>query len=259
MKNTISVKQSGMLGDLVYSLSAAHQAHLINNKPIDFYIGFNEINTVPGHPSGKYCMSDNMYEYIKPLLLHQPWINSVNKHINEPIDYDFDAFRHIGLNLAASDLRMMHFPIYPQLNHKLDTQPIIHEKDLEYLKDKIVINLSPRYRNPSIDYSILEPLREYLVFVGHDEEYKMFNRNSIMNVKRVHVKDALHMANIIASCRLFIGNQSSTFSIAEQLKTPRLLEVFNRAPNVIPCGGLGYGFYTTENLKFYLSKLGLNV
>jgi hypothetical protein len=64
------------------------------------------------------------------------------------------------------------------------------------------------------------------------------------------------MAQIISSCKLFIGNQSSSYAIAEQLKVPRLLEVFNQCPNVIPIGGEGYGYYTTENLKYYLTKFG---
>lgn len=204
-------------------------------------------------------MSDNTYNYIKPLLEHQTWINSVKKHVDEQVDYDFDMFRHIGLNLAAHDLRLNHFAIYPELaiNHDI-TEPVIeYNQDLEFFKDKIVINLTTRYRNPSIVYAMLEPLKDYLVFVGTDEEYKLFSKNHINNVYRVKVKDALHMANIVASCRVLICNQSSTYAIAEQLKTPRLLEIFNPVPNSIPIGGMAYSYYTNDGLKYYLSQLGL--
>jgi len=37
---------------------------------------------------------------------------------------------------------------------------------------------------------------------------------------------------------VFIGNQSFPFSIAEGLKTLRLLEVYQRVPNVIPKGSM---------------------
>lgn len=256
---TIKVKQSGAIGDLILSLSAAHQAHVLHNKPIDFYVGFFEPNVVPNHPSGKYCMNDNTYNYIKPLLQHQTWINSVQKHKKQEVDYDFDMFRHVGLNLGAHDLRLNHFAIYPQLaiNHNISKPVIQHSEDLEFFKDKIVINLTTRYRNTSINYAMLEPLKDYLVFVGNDEEYKMFNRNCISGVYRVKVKDALHMANIVASCRVLICNQSSTYAISEQLKTPRLLEIYNPVPNSVPLGGIAYGYYTNEGLKYYLSQIGL--
>jgi hypothetical protein len=41
------------------------------------------------------------------------------------------------------------------------------------------------------------------------------------------------MATLINSCKLFIGNQSFPFSIAEGLKVNRLLEVYHLSPNVI--------------------------
>jgi hypothetical protein len=258
MKNTISVLNSGHAGDLIYSLSSAYAAFELYGKPIDFYIGFKQKNGVPGHPSGSFTMNDVTYNYLKPLLEYQPWINSVQKHTNQEIDYNFDWFRDIGLNLTAGDLRMCHNGIYPELNRSLTISPLMTpERNLEYLNDSIIISLSKRYRNNTINYSILEPIANKCLFVGLDDEYTQFNRNYFMGIKRLHVKDALHMAQIISSCKLFIGNQSSSFEIAEQLKVPRLLEVFNQCPNVIPIGGEAYGYYTTENFKYYLTKLGI--
>jgi len=258
MKNTISVLQSGNNGDLIYSLSSAYAAHQLHNKPIDFYVGFNLRNTVPNHPSGAFCMNDVTYNYLKPLLEYQPWINKVEKHTNQEIDYNFDWFRDIGINLSSGDIRMWHWAIYPELNNSLTIPPLMTpERHLEYLDDSIIISLSKRYRNNTINYSILEPIASKCLFVGLDDEYTQFNQNFMLGIKRLHVKDALHMSEIISSCKLFIGNQSSSFSIAEQLKVPRLLEVFNQCPNVIPIGGEGYGYYTTENLKYYLTKFDL--
>ena len=46
------------------------------------------------------------------------------------------------------------------------------------------------------------------------------------------VTDFLEMAIIVNSCKLFIGNQSFPFALAEAMKVKRLLEVYYKAPNV---------------------------
>jgi ADP-heptose:LPS heptosyltransferase len=63
------------------------------------------------------------------------------------------------------------------------------------------------------------------------------------------------MAECIASCKFFIGNQSSPFAVAEQLKVPRIVEVYPQAPNVIPTGGLAYDAYATPNLVHHVNML----
>jgi len=63
------------------------------------------------------------------------------------------------------------------------------------------------------------------------------------------------MAQVIASCKLFIGNQSFPYSIAEALKTKRLLEVYYQAPNVIPNGPNGYDFYFQDHFKYLVDAM----
>ena len=259
MKN-ILVLQSGHLGDMIYSLSAAKKASEFYNKKVHFMVGFKEPNTVPGHPSGSFCMNETTYNYIKPLLEHQPYIEKVTKHDGSQVHINLDAFRHIGLNLAAGDLRKAHGYIYPELQTDLSVPALIApEKKLPNLEGKIVLNLSLRYRNQNINYGVLEKYMDRLVFVGLDDEYNRFRLAYGFHPTRMHVKDGLHMAQIINSCQLFIGNQSSTFAIAEQLKVPRLLEVFRSCPNVIPMGGEGYDYQTTNNLLFFLEKFLENI
>lgn len=54
--------------------------------------------------------------------------------------------------------------------------------------------------------------------------------------------DFHHLAALISGSRLFIGNQSFPFAIAEALKVNRLLEVYYNVPNVIVAGRNGYDF-----------------
>ena len=246
-----SVKHSGHLGDVIYSLSFVKQM----NERVDYYIGFDRISTIANHPSGKYTMNESSYAYILPLLEHQEYIGEVYKHRNQNIDYDLDIFRDKGFSLGAYDLRKWYELVYPLTSVDIG-EPAIHcdLPFLEYLNDKIVINLSLRYRNQQIDYSKLKEYESQIVFVGLENEYTHFQAFSKLNVKKLHVKDALHMAQIIKSCKLFIGNQSSSFAIAEQMKTPRALELYNDSPNVIVTNN-GIAYTNTETLINHIKSI----
>lgn len=105
-------------------------------------------------------------------------------------------------------------------------------------QDSIVVARSARYRNNAISYSFLGKYRK-VVFVGIEDEYIDF-RQHVPQAEWVRVKDFLEMARIIAGSRLFIGNQSFPFSIAEGLKVPRVVELDPIAPNVVPAGDCGF-------------------
>jgi len=225
------------------------------NEPVDYYLGFDRVSTTPNHPSGKYTMNESSYAYILPLLEHQDYIGEVYKHRNQNIDYDLDLFRDKGFSLGAYDLRKWYELVYPVASVDISEPAIKCDLPvLEYLSDKIVINLSLRYRNQQIDYSKLKPYESKIVFVGLDNEYIIFQALSKLNVKKLHVKDALHMAQIIKSCKLFIGNQSSSFAIAEQMKTPRALELFSGSPNVIVTNN-GIAYTNTETLINHIKRI----
>jgi hypothetical protein len=73
----------------------------------------------------------------------------------------------------------------------------------------------------------------------------------------LQVEDALHMAEVIAGCDTFVGNQSFPFAIAEGLKVTRVLESYQGAPNVIPIGGKTYQFYDQKSFDKSIKLLTL--
>ena len=68
------------------------------------------------------------------------------------------------------------------------------------------------------------------------------------------VDNFLELAYLISSSKFFIGNQSMNFSIAEQLKKKRILEVAFACPNVIPEGGEYQEVFTTKGLQYAINK-----
>ena len=256
MKQNVSVKHRGHIGDFLYSLNII-KSIVDKHGPVDLYLGFDVANQTPNHPSGKYTMTDKSFAYILPLLESLPFIGEVYKHNGQLIDYDLDKFRLQGFNLASSDLRKWYSYVYTDFQVNLSDKLIDSNKTYDYLKEAVVVNLTKRYRNSSINYRLLSELNRPIYFVGLDEEHILFQLYEIEH-KRIVVKDALHMSNILNSCYLFIGNQSSTFALAEQMKINRALEVHNGCPNVIVSGANGIDFINTEGLQYIIKKHGRN-
>jgi len=66
----------------------------------------------------------------------------------------------------------------------------------------------------------------------------------------LEINDFHQLAALISGSRLFIGNQSFPFAIAEALKVNRLLEVYYNAPNVIVAGRNGYDFCFQKQFEY---------
>jgi hypothetical protein len=262
----ITVKHSGNVGDLIYSLPAVKQLAFIMNEPVTVLLKLNvEAHYSPDnniHPvkdkDGKHVMLNaNMFELVKPLLMAQDYVKTVKKwKEGDKVDVDLDLFRQPRqINTSAGNISRWYFYHHPQLTADLTTASIQIKEIKPELIDKILISRSQRYHNRNMDYSVLKPIEDKLMFIGVDEEYEEFKTKFDLNVERLIVKDFYDMAECIASCKFFIGNQSSPFAVAEQLKVPRIVEVYPQAPNVIPTGGLAYDAYATPNLVHHVNML----
>ena len=91
-------------------------------------------------------------------------------------------------------------------------------------------------------------------FIGIEEEYEDM-RQVLPDLQFKPVKDFLEMATIINSCKLFIGNQSFPFAIAEALKATRLLELYYKVPNVIVEGPGGNDFMYQPQFEYAVKRL----
>jgi hypothetical protein len=262
----ITVKHSGNVGDLLYALPAIKQLAFLMDEKVTVLLKLNvEAHYSPGndvHPvkdkDGKHVMLNaNMFELVKPLLMAQDYIKTVKKwKEGDNVDVDLDLFRlPRQINTSAGHISRWYFYHHPQLSTDLSTASIQIQNIQEDLLDKIIISRSQRYHNANMDYSVLKPIEDKIMFIGVDEEYEEFKTKFGLNVERLIIKDFLHMAECIASCKFFIGNQSSPFAVAEQLKIPRIVEVYPIAPNVIPTGGLGFDAYATPNLVYHVNML----
>lgn len=123
----------------------------------------------------------------------------------------------------------------------------------------LVISVSKRHHDSvlPINYKLLKPYANKAIFIGRSADYRFFKEVSgfyvkqyICNPKRV----GLQLAQIIKGSKLFVGNQSLGFALAEAMKVPRILEVFHKKPNCMPHGDNWYTEISEEMLERYLNK-----
>jgi hypothetical protein len=132
------------------------------------------------------------------------------------------------------------------------SQPWIEIRPPSLARNKIVLARSSRYRNPSINYSFLRGMGE-LDFVGTQSEFQDMLR-ILPQLRHVECADFLQLARVINSARLFIGNQSLPFALAEAMKVPRIVEIYPPIPNVIPTGGQAGEAFFQANFEMLVER-----
>jgi hypothetical protein len=243
MDKNITFKHSGHSGDIIYSLAMVQRAYEVYGKKAIYYIKLDVKTDVKGHSMGATMVNKNTFEFLKPLLMQQPYIEDVLPYEGQQVDYDLDVFRTQHINLSANSIALWNAYSYP------DIYPDISKKWL-HVPETCVKCLTPivarslRYTNPFISYAVIGDA----YFIGMEEEYKFSKQQLNCKFEHLKVDTALGMAIFINNCPLFLGNQSMPFAIAEGLKVDRILEHYQACPNVIPVGGNAKIFHTQEQL-----------
>lgn len=237
--NAVHFKHFGLIGDIIYSIPAMKV--LAKGKEIHLHLHIDQPSlykkSMRHYNQGK-ILTGKSVEMIAPLLLSQPEIKCCDIYTNQQIDFDLDDFRKYPFDYNMGHICRWYFLTYG-ISADLSKAwlNVVPGKGFE---NEILIGRSFRYRAPGISYDFLNKYSN-IGFVGLQEEYEDMKR-SIPHIKYHPVKDFLELAQIIAGCRFFIGNQSFPYSLAEALKVKRVLEVCFENPNVIPEGDDAYDF-----------------
>lgn len=250
----INLSHSGNIGDIIYSLPTV--IYFSTKYKINFYLKteeFAQYLEFQKHPLNNVKLSRNFANKLIPLLKDQHYIQNCDIYDNQQIDIDLDDFRQLDFDFSNGHLPRWYFYAF-LANYDL-AQPWLWVKTEEY-NNKIIVNRTSRYRNLSINYKFLKDYN--VTFLGLKQEYEDFLKE-VPNAEHIEATDFLHLAKILKSCALFIGNQSFAFSVAEGLKITRVLEVCPFAPNVIPHGDKGWDFYSQNAFETIVKKLYENI
>jgi len=225
---------NGSMGDIIYSI------------PTVMAMGGGAI----------YLRWDTHYRQMERLLRLQASVTDVmgpGQITDWNTDVNLSLYRRVARAAAregvAKHLAVCHMEPHG-VTHDL-TRPWLYAPYRNSVKP-VIVNRSKRYHDrEEIDWRILGDVRHEVGFVGSPLEHKRFVKKSGFHVDHIYCNDALDMANVIAGARLFLGNQSLGFAIAEALKVPRVLEVFHAIDNCRPNGPDGHTHFTKEILERY--------
>ncbi len=238
-KDFVSFSHIGHLGDIVYSMPAIFA--LAKGKKIHLYFDTTAVNTYTKamkHHSGKQILTDKSIAFLQPLLLAQQQFEICTKWNNEVIDYNLNDIKKYPFDYKYGNIVRWYFLAFGVTYNT--TLPWLQVKPNNDYSQSIIIARSFRYRSPQIDYSFLSKYNN-ICFVGLQDEFADMQKQ-IPNIKHIQTNTALALAEIITGCKLFIGNQSFPFAVAEALKVKRVLELYFLCPNVMVDGDNGFDF-----------------
>jgi hypothetical protein len=250
----INFSHSGNAGDIIYSLPSLKSISEALGIPVRLFLKLNQPLDLPdgfSHPLGNVMLNNAMASMLLPLLKQQAYLNDCQILKDEPILVDLDTVRKSGIKLDRGSIARWYSYITGG-PVSLSTPWLQVQANIDY-SETIIIARSSRYQNRLIDYTFLNKY-DRLAFVGVESEFLDLKR-MIPTLEWVQVLNFLELAQIIAGCKFFIGNQSFPFSIAEGLKVPRILETYVDAPNVIPEGSQGFDFYFQEHFESVVARL----
>ncbi len=251
-KGEISFLHYGHLGDIINSLPVIKE--ISKKKQCSLYIQKNKL--IPrhvvskDHPFGSVYLTEKSILKMLPLLRQQEYLKNVEIYSNQKIDIDLNFFRELPINFNIDSVRW-YFHLtgnFPDLSKKY-----LEVNNHEKFKDYIVVMRSLRRQNKFINYSFLSSYKN-IVFIGLKNEFDDL-KTKINNLEYFDSRDFLELAMIIKNSKLFIGNLSFGYALAEALKVPRLLESGPNFPLVYPNGENAYDFYFQRHFEELTKKL----
>lgn len=266
MNKILKYKTSSPAGDLISFMSGVKKMWEETGSKAVIYqrVGMQgisydgSIHPFKNEEDEPICMSDYMFDMLKPLIEEQEYVESYQRWAGEEFDIDFDLIRlERYTNQPKGSLNRWFNYVFPQMASDLSKPWLSLPETLKYAvpSDKIIINFTQRYRNYLINYYFLKEFENDIVFVGLAKEKNIFCKTWNLDIKHYEPDNFYQLAQAIKNCRFFLGNQSFCFQIAEALKTPRILEISMMMPNVIPIGEQAYDFYHQGGLEYYFKKL----
>lgn len=244
----LNVLHSGNAGDIIYALPTLKKMHEVTGAPIHLYLRLNQPLILSGylsHPMGNVMLNEKMAAMLSPLIEAQEYIKGCSAYDNQKIHIDLDVVRSKTISVTSGNIARW-YSYFTGFTPELWKSWLTVQPDKRY-SNSIILARSGRYRNPSIDYSFLRGYSN-IVFIGVADEYDEMKK-LVPNAEWVQVPDFYQLAGMIKGCKLFIGNQSFPYSIAEGLKIPRILEIYSKMANVIPEGENGYEFYFQNHFE----------
>ena len=254
---------SGDLGDIIYSLPFIKA---MGGGMLILSADYRDMEI-------RSPMTSEKANDINKLLIDQDYIVDIQSTINKPSDIDFDLnnFRKSFIDWGngkfssaeVNELRrtkLTHLyrdTLCKDLSDSFDeSQWLSFNEKIEIKGKPIIINKTERYPRAGFPWKeIVNDFGNKILFVGIQHEYNDFIKK-YGYVDYYYNSSFIKLAHIINGAKLFIGNQSFPYSIAEGLKK-NIIQETNSAdvPNCMFVRDNSYLTYMDESLDFNKMKL----
>ena len=264
--NFIKYKTSSPAGDLISFMAGIKSIwEQTGRKGIVYQLlnvvgsALGELRPFTDENGDSVCMDKRMFELLYPLIKSQPYIEDFVEYNGEKVDFDFDLIRQAAfVNQPKGSLHRWFNYVFPEMASDLSKAWLEWDTNIskeDFFKDKVIINFTNRYRNNFVNYFFLKEYQDNIYFAGLESECQFFNKRWNLNIQHLADRNFKDFAEIISSCKFFMGNQSVCYHIAEALKVPRILELCPVLPNVIPIGENAFDFYIQGAAEVYFKKM----
>jgi hypothetical protein len=206
---------AGDAGDIIHGLCAV-KALARRHGPLPLTL-FKSAPGATTHP-----MTRQRAGLLRPLIEAQPYISEL-RYSEAPVRSALNDFRHFSGGWGASTIADAHLlATGGSLLERNEPWLTVADPVTDY---PILFHRSHRYQNGAFPWPrIVEKYGSRARFIGLPNEHADFCA-AFGHVEYLPTKDFGELARVIAGCRLYIGNQSSPFGIAEGLKKRAILEV----------------------------------
>ncbi len=207
-------KHSGDLGDIIYSLPTIKRLGG----------GILYLDTTGGEmepmcqqcPDGKTKFNESGYEFIRPLLMEQPYISDVRIYTGQEITHNLNHFRHKVVDPKSRSKKKNLLDLHLEAFGLPEWDPNegwIQVKEPICLERRIVICRSPRYQ---ANFAWLQSnkfvFQKNACFIGLEKEHDLFEWTFNIKLPYIDTPNALEMARVIAGSKKLVAN--STFGLA---------------------------------------------
>ena len=256
---TLNFKHSANAGDLIYSLVGIRAACRKIGRKARILCRLNMVGSYyegATHPLGNLMFTEDTFNMVLPLIETLDFVESIEIWKNQcEIHFNIDQIRDNcdALGMPHTEIRQWMMMMFPETAGCISEPWLPSRREPPAPIKYIAVNLTQRYRNPSINYRFLDDVGVPIMFLGVGSEHDIFIKEC-RKAQYLKTKNYAEVAGVIGGSKLFIGNQSSCFAVAEGMGHPRLLEVCKEATNVIPCTPNGIPFVDQKALEYLVNE-----
>lgn len=176
-------------------------------------------------------MTEGKAAKIAPLLEMQEYIKCTAFEQNAPpAAYNFNTFRN--RLQRGKTLALIQSEMFGKNGHTTNHAWLKVDRAVKFKGFDVILHRSTRYQNAAFPWKeVVEKYGKRALMVGLEQEHAIFCKQ-FGPVAFHRTGDFLELARVIAGAKLFIGNQSAPYAIAEGLKRPAILE---SCPTALDC------------------------